>query len=70
MVTLWEAYEQPRGGGKSGAMTEVPTWRWVLFIIFFILFPVVFHPWWLAILSIAVFGMIAFLLKPRKPESK
>jgi hypothetical protein len=51
-------------------MTEVPTWRWVVFIVFFILFPIVFHPWWLTILSMALFGTLAFLLKPGTPDSK
>jgi hypothetical protein len=45
-------------------LSEAPTWQWVVFIIFFILFPIVLHPWWLAILSIALFCLIAFLLKP------
>jgi hypothetical protein len=51
-------------------MTEVPTWRWVIFIAFFILFPVVFHPWWLAIISMALFGLFAFLLHPKHTDSK
>jgi len=47
-------------------MTEVPTWRWVIFIIFVVLFPIVFHPWWLAILSVALFGLLAHALFPNK----
>jgi hypothetical protein len=51
-------------------MKEIPTWRWVVFIIFVVLFPIVFHPWWLAILSMALFGLLAFLLHPEKTDSK
>jgi hypothetical protein len=47
-------------------MTEVPTWRSVVFIIFFVLFPIIFHPWWLAVLSIVAFGLLAQLLFPKK----
>jgi hypothetical protein len=36
----------------------------------FRLFPIVFHPWWLAILSMALFGLLAFLLHPKKTDSK
>jgi hypothetical protein len=32
---------------------KIPTWRWILFGAFFILFPIVFRPWWLAIAAFA-----------------
>jgi len=51
-------------------MTEVPTWRWVVFAIFFVLFPIVFHQWWIAIISMALFGVLAFWLHPKDPDSK
>jgi apolipoprotein N-acyltransferase len=51
-------------------MTEGPKWRWAVFIIFFILFPIVFHPWWVAVLSVVVFSLLAWLLLPRKPSSE
>jgi hypothetical protein len=41
-----------------------PAWRWVVFIIFFVLFPIVFKPWWLAIICIAVFSLLMVLLYP------
>lgn len=51
-------------------MTEIPTWQWVVFAVFVVLFPIVLHPWWLAIPSIALFGLFAHLLRPKKPDSK
>jgi hypothetical protein len=42
----------------------------VLFAVFFILFPIVFHPWWAAILTAAVFGVLGWLLFPGKPPKK
>jgi chromate transport protein ChrA len=50
-------------------MREGPTWRWVVFAIFFVLFPIVFHPWWLVIISMALFGLLAFLLHPKKTST-
>jgi hypothetical protein len=49
-------------------MTEIPRWRWVVFIVFVILFPIVLHPWWVAVLSMIVFGVLAWLLFPGKPN--
>jgi len=45
-------------------------WRWWVFIIFVVLFPIVLRPWWIAVISIAAFGLFAFLLPPKKPKSK
>jgi hypothetical protein len=50
-------------------MTKVPTWRWLVFAIFFVLFPIIFHPWWLAVISVAVFGLLAHLLFPKKDSN-
>ena len=50
----------------NDTITEVPTWRWALFIIFVVVFPIVFRPWWLAILSVALFGLLAHVLFPGK----
>jgi hypothetical protein len=50
-------------------MAKVPTWRWVVFIIFAILFPVALRPWWLAILSLGFFGLFVILFFPRKNDS-
>jgi hypothetical protein len=47
-------------------LTEGPTWRWIVFIIFVVLCPIVFHPWWLSILSVALFGLLALALFPKK----
>jgi hypothetical protein len=41
-----------------------PAWRWVVFIIFLVLFPIVFKPWWLAIFCIAGFSLLMVLLYP------
>jgi len=51
-------------------MSEVPSWRWWVFIIFAVLFPIIFRPWWLAVISIAAFTLLMILLYPKKPESK
>ncbi len=41
-----------------------PAWRWVVFVIAFILFPVVLRPWWLAIICFAAFALLMRLLFP------
>ncbi len=33
-------------------------WRWVAFILFFVLFPIIFRPWWAAVISGAVFILL------------
>jgi hypothetical protein len=50
-------------------MAEVPIWRWLVFAIFFVLFPIIFRPWWLEVLSVAVFGLLAHLLIPKKDSN-
>jgi hypothetical protein len=56
---------RPESCSKPG---EVAAWRWFLAGILFVLFPLVFHPWWLAITSIAVYTLLVALLigKPRR----
>jgi hypothetical protein len=51
---------------SAAYMREVPTWRWAVFVIFVVLFPIVFHPWWLAILSVALFALLVQALFPNK----
>lgn len=46
------------------------TWQWILYIVFFVLFPVVLRPWWLGIISIAVFGVVAYMLHPKNQDPK
>jgi hypothetical protein len=45
-------------------------WRWLVFIILFVLFPIVFRPWWLAVISIAAFILLMKLVFPGKFNSK
>jgi hypothetical protein len=49
---------------------KIPTWRWILFGTFFILFPIVFKPWWLAVASFAVFWLFMIVLYPNKSQSE
>jgi hypothetical protein len=48
---------------------KMSTWRWILFGAFFILFPIVLKPWWLAIGSFAVFCLLMMVLYPGKSHS-
>jgi hypothetical protein len=54
----------PRVEEQDGAQNrwrQTPWWAWILII----LFPVVLHPWWLAIISIAAFILfVLFILGP------
>jgi hypothetical protein len=47
-------------------VTQIPAWRWWMLAIFVIFFPIVFHPWWLAVISIAIFAAIVALGIPKK----
>jgi hypothetical protein len=49
---------------------KIPTWRWILFGVFVVLFPIVFKPWWLAIVSFAVFCLLMVGLYPGKSHSE
>ena len=45
-------------------------WRWWVYIVLFYLFPIVFHPWWLAIICLAVYCLLMILLlQKKKPNS-
>jgi apolipoprotein N-acyltransferase len=66
---LWEPSERRKRQKERRKLAEAPTWRWVVFVAFFILFPIVFHPWWVALLSVVVFGLLAWLLFPGKRDS-
>jgi hypothetical protein len=39
-------------------------WRWLAFILVFLLFPIIFRPWWMAVISMAVFVLLMKLLFP------
>ncbi len=47
-------------------LTEARTWLLVLAVLFF---PIIFHPWWMAVFSIAAFCLIVWLLSPTSPKS-
>jgi hypothetical protein len=49
---------------------KLPVWRWWVYLAVFALFPVVFHPWWLAIICMAVFCGLVVLVLYVKPDSK
>jgi len=39
-------------------------WRWLAFILALLLFPIVFRPWWMTVISIAAFILLMRLLFP------
>ena len=41
-------------------------WRLWLLIGLWVFFPIVFHPWWLLLISVAVYALLVWLLIPRK----
>lgn len=45
-------------------------WRWFAFILVFLLFPIIFRPWWIAVISIVVFVLLMKLLFPDILKSK
>jgi hypothetical protein len=47
-------------------LTDGRTW---LFILAFLFFPIIFHPWWMAVISIAVFSLVVWTLSPTVPKS-
>jgi hypothetical protein len=55
---------------ESAKDNKPPAWRWLVFVIFVVLFPIVFRPWWLAIICVAVFSLLMVLLFPGKLNSK
>ena len=55
---------------KKGS-EQIPAWRQVLLLLLFFLFPLFWHPWWLAIISILVYGALVVLVLgiPKKRKS-
>ena len=52
-------------------MDNIPKgWRLGLLIALWIFFPIVFHPWWLLVLSLAAYSLLICLLLPRKSEAE
>jgi hypothetical protein len=47
--------------------TTKAKWVWWVLVPFF---PIVFHPWWLAALSVAVFSFLVWLLVRKKGISE
>ena len=45
-------------------------WRWFAFILFFFLFPVIFRPWWMAVISMVAFILLIKLFFPEFFERK
>ena len=46
------------------------TWRWWAYMALFALFPVLFHPRWLTIISLAAYTFLMILLLQRKSNTK
>jgi hypothetical protein len=55
---------------KKGS-EDIPAWRQVLLVVLFFLFPLFWHPWWLAVISILLYaGLVALVLgRPKKRKS-
>ena len=49
-------------GGWSG-------WRLCTLIVLSLLFPIIFHPWWLAVICVAVYGLLVWLISPKQQKS-
>jgi hypothetical protein len=45
-------------GAKPPWKIKIPWWLWLLAF----LFPLPLHPWWVGLIALAVFGLVAFLL--------
>jgi hypothetical protein len=48
----------------EGEDNKLSGWRWFAFILVFILFPIIFRPWWAAVISAAAFILLVKLLFP------
>jgi hypothetical protein len=56
---------------ESAEMIRMPRgWRLWLLVAVVVLFPIVFHPWWLLIISVAAYGLLVWLLLPPKKNSR
>ena len=44
--------------------------HWFAFILVFLLVPIIFRPWWMAVVSIAIFGLLMKLPFPGILNSK
>jgi hypothetical protein len=55
---------------KKGS-DDIPAWRQLLVLLLFFLFPLFWHPWWLAVISIVLYAGLVFLAlrRPKKPKS-
>jgi len=65
LTTYWLGNRTSRRGPKGSKEMKMPAWRWWVFIVFVVLFPIVFKPWWLALVSIAMFVLLASVLHPK-----
>ena len=45
-------------------------WRLWLLIGLWAFFPILFHPWWLLLISLAAYSFLVWLLLPPKENSK
>lgn len=51
-------------------MKDARTWRWVVFVILVLFFPIVLRPWWVAVLSVIAFGLLLWRVLPEKQDFK
>jgi len=54
----------------EGKDNKLSGWRWLVFILVFILFPIIFRPWWMAVISMLVFALLMKLVFPDILDSK
>ena len=47
---------------EDSPTTNLSAWRWLGLLLLFFLFPIPWHPWWLAIVFIAGFAGLVHLL--------
>jgi hypothetical protein len=68
---LGEALRGRRAGSGKGGMNRLPTgWRLWLLVTLTIFCPILFHPWWLLILSTTAYALLVWLLMPRRKDPK
>jgi hypothetical protein len=58
-----EAQPEP-DGGQSTSSGRLRGWRLLAVIVLFLI-PIPFHPWWIAIICWAAFGLVIMLIIPR-----